>query len=72
MDVSDFLREPGNAALFAGAVTAIYIHLKARMNNEGVLPTSAYMKPAVLVALLVYFIVISGVSARETISMDPY
>ena len=72
MDISDYLRDPLGAAVFGAAVTAGYIHCKARMNNEGKLPTSAYTKPAVLNGFLVYFIVLNGLGTRETISADPF
>jgi hypothetical protein len=72
MDISDHLRDPLMAALFAAAVTAAYIHIKAQMNNEGKLPLSSYVKPASLVAILVYFIVHSGVASKEHISTEPF
>lgn len=71
MDV-DKLRDPMWAALFAAAVTAAYIHIKAHMNNEGKLPVSSYAKPASLVALLVYFIVSSGTGTTESILKEPF
>jgi hypothetical protein len=72
MDISDYLREPAGASVFAGLVTAVYIHIKAKLNNEGKLQTSQYVKPAFLVALLVYFIVSSGSGSREKISAEPF
>jgi hypothetical protein len=72
MEISDSLRDPFSAAIFAGCVTAGYIHIKARMNNEGKLQPSAYCKPGILIAMLVYFIVQTGVGSRETISTEPY
>lgn len=72
MDVSDSLRDPVGAALAAAAITAGYIHLKAKMNNEGKLPTSTYTKPAILNAIMVYFIVSCGIGSRETISSEPF
>jgi hypothetical protein len=60
------------AAIFAGVVTAGYIHAKNKINNEKPLVTSDYMKPAVLVAILVYFIINVGMGAKETISTDPF
>lgn len=71
MDITDSLKDPVWAALFAAAVTAGYIHVKNQMNAGEELQMSAYAKPAVLVALLVYFIVYSG-SSRETISSEPF
>lgn len=72
MDISETLRDPIGAAVFAAIATAGYIHVKARMNNEGKLETSAYVKPAILVAILVYVIISNGIGARESISSDPY
>lgn len=72
MDISEQLKEPTGAAIFAGIVTALYIYFKAQLNDEPVPQTSAYTKPAILVAILVYYIVSTGVSAKETISTDPF
>ena len=72
MDISESLRDPFGAALIAGCVTAGYIHVKARMNNEGKLELSSYTKPAILNGILVYFIVSGGIGAKEKISADPY
>jgi len=72
MDISDSLKDPLSAAVFAGCVTAGYIYIKSRMNNEGKLKVSVYTKPTILVAMLVYFIVQNGVAAKETISVEPY
>ena len=72
MELTDYLRDPMWAGLIAALVTAGYIHAKARINNEGKLPNSTYIKPAVLIAILVYFIVANGVAQRETISNEPF
>ena len=72
MDIDEYLRDPFGASLVAGALTAGYIHMKAKLNNEGTLTTSAYAKPAALVMILVYFIVSNGIGKRETISTDPF
>ena len=72
MELSDYLRDPVWAGLIAAVITAGYIHLKARLNNEGKLPNSSYVKPAVLNAILVYFIVANGLGQRETISSEPF
>jgi hypothetical protein len=61
-----------SAALIAGAITAGYIHVKAQLNNEGKLELNKYTKPAVLNAILVYFIVANGLGQRETISSEPF
>jgi hypothetical protein len=70
--LSDYLRDPAWAALFAAAVTIAYIYAKAHMNNEGQPKTSTFAKPASLVALLTYFIVSQGVATRESIMTDPF
>jgi len=72
MDISDYLREPFSAALFGAAATALYIHVRAKLNNETQQPVAAYAKPAVLVFILVYFIVSSGSASREKISAEPF
>ena len=72
MDISEQLKEPTGAAIFAGIVTALYIHFKAKLNDDPTPQTSAYAKPALLVAILVYYIVSTGVAAKETISTDPF
>tara|TARA_Y100000389_G_scaffold136687_1_gene134247 strand:- start:12991 stop:13200 length:210 start_codon:yes stop_codon:yes gene_type:complete len=66
------LRNPTWAAAFAGVITALYIIGKARLNNEGSPTTSAYIKPAALVAILVYFIVSNGIGRLEPISTTPF
>ena len=72
MDISDTLRDPLGAAAVAGLITAGYIHVKAKMNNEGKLELNKYTKPALLNAIMVYFIVAGGVGKRETISTEPF
>ena len=72
MEFGDYLGHPLWAALFAAAVTAAYIHLRSKMNNEGKLPMSEYTKPAILVGLLVWFIVAYGTGGKEAISTDPF
>ena len=70
--MDEYFRDPGSAAIIAAGLTALYIHGKARLNDEGTLSTSAYAKPAALVAILVYFIISNGLGKRETISTDPF
>lgn len=72
VELAEYLREPFSAAMFAAAVTAIYVHVKAKLNNEGQLPLHAYTKPAVLNAILVYFIVSNGLALKEPISTEPF
>lgn len=70
--LSDYLRDPAWASLFSAAVVIAYIYAKAHMNNEGQPKTSTFAKPASLVALLVYFIVNSITSTRESIMTEPF
>ena len=72
MELTEYLRDPSGAALIAGAITALYIHVKSRLNNEGKLPLNQYAKPAALVAILVFFIVQNGIGKRESISSEPF
>jgi len=71
-DLSDYLRDPVGAAIIAAGITAAYIHIKAQLNNEGKLELNKYTKPAVLNAILVYFIVSNGLGQKELISNDPF
>ena len=72
MELSDYLRDPINAALIAAALTAGYIHVKAQLNNEGKLELNKYAKPAALNAILVFFIVSNGIGQREAISNETF
>jgi hypothetical protein len=72
MEFEDYLRDPAWAAIIAGLITAGYIHFKAKINNEGKLPISAYTKPAALIAILVFFIVTNGLGKKEAISSEPF
>lgn len=72
MEFEDYLRDPAWAGIIAGLITAGYIHFKAKINNEGKLPISAYTKPAALIAILVFFIVTNGLGKKETISSEPF
>ena len=72
MDMNEHFRDPLTAAIFAGIITIAYLHLKAKMNNEDTLQMSAYVKPAILNAILVFFIVFNGIGMKETISTKPF
>jgi len=72
MEFEDYLRDPAWAGIIAGVITTGYIHFKAKINNEGKLPVSAYTKPATLIAILVFFIVTNGLGKKETISTEPF
>lgn len=67
------LRNPGTAAIVAGAATVGYLYFKGKLNNEGVKKNSEYMKPAFLVMLLVYLIVAQshGVDG-PSVPINPY
>jgi hypothetical protein len=67
-----YFREPLSAAAIAAAITAGYVFFKGKMNGQGKLKNSDMMKPAFLVALLVYFIVSQGVGQGDAVSKDPY
>jgi len=67
-----YFREPLSAAATAAAITAGYIFFKGKMNGQGKLKNSDMMKPAFLVALLVYFIISQGVGQGDAVSKDPY
>jgi len=66
------LKDPFIAALVAAIVTAGYIYMRARINNQQGLPNSHFIKPAVLNGILVYFIVSSGGSKNEAILTEPF
>lgn len=70
--MEQYLKEPTWAALFAMVATIGYMHGKAKLNNEAPPQNSECMKPAILVGMLVYFIVSTGVNAKETISLEPF
>ena len=72
MEFEDYLRDPAWVGIIAGLITTGYIHFKAKINNEGKLPMSAYTKPAALIAILVFFIVTNGLGKKETISSEPF
>jgi hypothetical protein len=72
MELSEYLRDPVSAALVAAGITAAYIHIKAQLNNEGKLELNKYTKPAILNAILVYFIVANGIGQKEAISNEPF
>ena len=72
MELSDHLRDPVSAAPIAAGITATYIHLKAYLNNEGKLELNKYTKPAVLNAILVFFIISGGLGKKEAISTEPF
>jgi hypothetical protein len=72
MEISDTLKDPFSASIFAVCVTIGYICVKAKMNNEPRPTNSDFLKPALLVGMLVYFIVYTGNGSKETILSEPY
>ena len=70
--LSEQLRDPLGAAVIAAGITAGYLYLKMKMNNESPLPLNAYTKPAILNAIMVYFIVSNGIGTKEQISVEPF
>jgi len=71
-NLSEQLRDPLGAAVIAAVITSGYLYLKMKMNNEAPLPLNAYTKPAILNAIMVYFIVSNGIGTKEQISVDPF
>lgn len=67
-----YFREPLSAAAIAACITAGYVYFKNKMNGQGKLKNSDMMKPAFLVALLVYFIVSQGIGQGDAVSKEPY
>jgi hypothetical protein len=66
------LKDPMIAAVVAFIVTAGYIYGRAKLNNQTGLPNSHYIKPAVLNAILVYFIVSWGGAKQEAVMTEPF
>jgi hypothetical protein len=66
----DFLRNPLFASIFAALVTILYLYFKSYINGEEY-QTSRYMKPATLVAILVYGIVYYGNTTKPR-GPEPY
>lgn len=62
------LSNPVVAAGVAGAAVAVYVHV----TSDSKRPLSAYMKPATLVAILVFFISSNGMAKSESISKEPF
>ena len=66
------LKTPEGAAVTAAVLTAAYIFFKLKINNEPKPEMSTYMKPAILNAIMVYFIISNGIGGREKISTEPF
>lgn len=67
-----YFRQPNSAALIAAALTMAYIFARNKMNGRANVPNSEYMKPAFLVAMLVWIIVSQGCGHRESVSTEPF
>jgi hypothetical protein len=70
--ISDSLKNPLIAALFGAVITMAYIQLVARLNREAPPRNADMVKPAILNAILVGFIVYMGISQREEIYETPF
>ena len=70
--ISDSLKNPLIAALVGGIITMAYIQLVARLNREAPPRNADMVKPAILNAILVGFIVYMGISQREEIYETPF
>jgi hypothetical protein len=64
------VRRSATAALAAAVATIAYIHIRAKMNGQQ-LENHMYIKPALLVGLLVYIIIHYGNSHDEPILKTP-
>ena len=67
-----YFREPMSAAVIAAVITAGYVYARGKMNGEEKLKNSDYMKPAFLVAILVFFIVQQGNGQGPAMASEPY
>ena len=72
MELSETLRDPMGAAMVAAGMTVAYLYINEQLNNEPKKELNAYLKPAVLNAVMVYFIIDQGISQREIISTEPF
>ena len=72
MELSETLRDPMGAAMVAAGMTVAYLYIKEQLNNEPKKELNAHLKPAVLNAAMVYFIIDQGISQREMISTEPF
>jgi hypothetical protein len=61
-----------SAAVIAAVITAGYVYARGKMNGEEKLKNSDYMKPAFLVAILVFFIVQQGNGQGPAMTSEPY
>ena len=72
MDFSEYLAKPEIAAIFAGVVTTFYLMGKSKLNKEATPETSDLLKPSILIAILVFFIVYMANSDKDVISTAPF
>lgn len=66
------LRNPIYASLAAAVLTYGYMYGKDAMNGIPPQDNSVYIKPTILNAIMVYFIVHMASTTRETISSEPF
>ena len=72
MDFSEYLSKPEIASIFAGVVTTSYIMSRSKLNKEETPVFSDLLKPSILVAILVFFIVYTISNGKDVISNAPY
>jgi hypothetical protein len=70
--MEQYFKEPSSAAVIAGVATVAYVFIRGKMNGETKVKNSDFIKPAFLVALLVYFIVSQGQGVHEQIMREPF
>jgi hypothetical protein len=63
--MNKYMRQPFPAAVAAALTVYFYLMLKTKLNGEETKPNSYYIKPAFLVAALVYIIVHIGQNEGE-------
>jgi hypothetical protein len=64
-----YMKNPLSAAAFAAFITMLFVYFTKGSKEVS---NSAYTKPALFVAVLVYFIVYTGNGKYETISKEPF
>lgn len=70
--MDQYCREPMSAAVIAAVITIGYILIKSKINGEEKPKNSDFMKPACLIALLVYFIVSQGQGEFTPTTKEPF
>ena len=70
--MEDYLRDPIYGALIAAAATTGYILFKAKLNGEPRPQNSEFIKPSILVGILVYFIISGGLGKGDKKLTEPF